>query len=77
MRMPVEETMWDVRVSRDIDCYDVERLRAALTDVVGKQLSPEKQLLRVVSWSPDGGLLFRPKPDARRFAVAYEVALSV
>lgn len=69
--------MWDVRVSRDIDCYDVERLRAALTDVVGKQLSPGKQLLRVVSWCPDGGALFRPKLDARRFAVAYEVALSV
>ncbi|MBV9351329.1 MAG: hypothetical protein JOZ23_07300 [Mycobacterium sp.] len=69
--------MWDVEVSRDIDCYDVERLRAALTDVVYQQLSPGKQLLRVVSWCPDGGPLFRPKADARRFAVAYEVALSV
>ena len=75
--MPVEETMWDVQVSRDIDCYDVERLRAALTDVVHRQLAPDKRLLRVVSWCPDGGALFRPRPDARRFAVAYEVALAV
>ena len=75
--MPVEETMWDVQVSRDIDCYDAERLRAALTDMVWKQLSPGKRLLRVVSWSVNGGALFRPKPDARRFAVAYEVALKV
>jgi hypothetical protein len=75
--MPVEETMWDVRVSRDIDCYDVERLRAALADVVWKQLSPGKRLLRVVSWCADGGALFRPKPGPRRYAVAYEVALSV
>jgi hypothetical protein len=75
--MPVEETMWDVRVSWDIDRYDVERLRATLTDVVRKRLSPGRKLLRVVSWSPNGGTLFRPNPDARRFAVAYEVALSV
>jgi hypothetical protein len=75
--MPVEETMWDVQVSRNFDCYDVERLRAVLTDVVWKQLSPGKRLLRVISWCADGGALFRPKPDARRFTVAYEVALNV
>lgn len=75
--MPVEETMWDVGVSRDIDRYDVERLRAALADVVRRRLSPGKRLLRVVDWCPNGGKLFRPKSDARRFAVAYEVALSV
>ncbi|PQM46722.1 hypothetical protein [Mycobacterium talmoniae] len=75
--MPVEETMWDVRVSRDIDRYDTERLRAELANVVRKQLSPGKRLLRVVTWCPNGGALFRPKIDARRFAVAYEVALSV
>jgi hypothetical protein len=75
--MPVEETMWDVGVSRDIDRYDVERLRAALADVVRRQLAPGKRLLRVVDWCPNGGALFRPRPDARRFAVAYEVALSV
>jgi hypothetical protein len=75
--MPVEETMWDIRVSWDIDRYDTERLRAALTDVVRKRLSPGKRLLRVVHWCPNGGSLFRPRPDARRFAVAYEVALAV
>ncbi|WP_232000637.1 hypothetical protein [Mycobacterium kyorinense] len=75
--MPVEETMWNVPVSRDIDRYDTEQLRAALANVVRDQLSPGKRLLRVVSWCPNGGALFRPKPDARRFAVAYEVALSV
>jgi hypothetical protein len=75
--MPVEETMWDVRVPKDIDRYDTERLRDALTDVVRKQLSPGKRLLRVVTWCADGGALFRPKSGARRFAVAYEVALAV
>lgn len=75
--MPVEETMWNVSVPRDIDRYDTERLRAALTDIVAKHLSPGKRLLRVVTWSPNGGTLFRPKPGARRFAVAYEVALAV
>ncbi|MFC5331814.1 hypothetical protein [Mycobacterium branderi] len=75
--MPVEETMWDVGVPRDIDRYDTERLRAALADVVRNQLSPGKRLLRVVAWSPNGGALFRPKPGTRRFAVAYEVALGI
>lgn len=75
--MPVEETMWDVGVSRDIDRYDVERLRTALADVIRRRLAPGKRLLRVVAWCPDGGALFNPRPDARRFAVAYEVALSV
>ncbi|MGH3633880.1 hypothetical protein [Mycobacterium sp.] len=75
--MRVEETMWDVGLSRDIDRYDTERLRAALADVVRRQLAPGKRLLRVVDWCAEGGVLFRPKPDARRFAVAYEVALSV
>jgi hypothetical protein len=75
--MPVEETMWDVRVSQDIDRYDIERLRAALTEVVRKQLSPGKQLLRVVNWCANGGALFHPNLGARRFAVAYEVMLSV
>ena len=75
--MPVEETMWDVRVPRDIDRYDTERLRRALADVVRTQLAPGKRLLRVVTWCADGGALFRPKAGTRRFAVAYEVALSV
>lgn len=69
--------MWDVRVSQEIDRYDTERLRAALADVVRRQLAPGKRLLRVVHWCADGGALFRPKLDARRFAVAYEFALSV
>lgn len=69
--------MWDVRVPREIDRYDTERLRAALTDVVRTQLCPHKRLLRVVTWCADGGALFHPKREARRFAVAYEVALRV
>lgn len=69
--------MWDVRVPRNIDHYDTERLRAALTDGIRRQLSPGKRLLRVVTWCADGGALFRPKRNSRRFAVAYEVALSV
>lgn len=73
--MPVEETMWNVGVPRDIDRYDTERLRAVLADVIRERLSPGKRLLRVVAWSANGGALFRPKPGARRFAVAYEVAL--
>lgn len=75
--MPVEETMWNVGVPRDIDRYDVDRLRAALANVVRKQLSPGKRLLRVVAWSPNGGSLFRPSPGMQRFAVAYEVALGI
>jgi hypothetical protein len=74
--MPVEETMWDVAVTRDIETYDLERLRAALADVVAKRLAPGKRLLRVVTWCPNGGALFRPKPGARRYAVAYEVAFT-
>lgn len=74
--MPVEETMWDVPVPRDIDRYDTERLRAALASVVRSKLAPGKHLLRVVTWCADGGALFRPKPGARHFAVAYEVALT-
>lgn len=69
--------MWNVGVSRDIDRYDTERLRAALAEGIRRRLSPGKRLLRVVDWCPNGGALFRPKPDARRFAVAYEVALSI
>ena len=75
--MPVEETMWDVTVSRDVETFDLERLRAALADVVAKRLSPDKRLLRVAMWCQDGGSLFLPKSGARRYAVAYEVALSV
>lgn len=80
-RMPVEETMWDVRVTRDIGTYDLERLRAAFADVIAKQLAPGKRLLRVVTWCQDGGSLFRTRSSQmssrtgqamRRYAVAYE-----
>lgn len=79
--MPIEETMWDVRVGRDIEAYDLERLRAAFADVIAKRLAPGKRLLRVVSWCQDGGSLFRAKPNQvrsslRRYAVAYEVAFT-
>jgi hypothetical protein len=74
--MPVEETMWNACVPQDIDRYDIEGLRAALEEVIRRQLSPGKRLLRAVAWSPNAGALFRPKPGVRRFAVAYEVALS-
>jgi hypothetical protein len=81
-RMPVEETMWDVRVTRDIETYDLERLRAAFADIIAKQLAPGKRLLRVVTWCQDGGSLFRTRSSQmksrtgqamRRYAVAYEV----
>lgn len=74
--MPVEETMWDVRVTRDIETYDLERLRAAFADIIAKRLAPGKRLLRVVTWCQDGGSLFRTKPGARRYAVAYEVVFT-
>lgn len=66
--------MWDIQAPRDIDRYDTERLRSALTDLVRRRLAPGKQLLRVVSWCPNGGTLFRPTLGVRCFAVAYEVA---
>ncbi|MCV7315551.1 hypothetical protein H7J77_08355 [Mycolicibacillus parakoreensis] len=67
--------MWDIQVPRDIDRYDTERLRSALSDVVRRRLAAGKQLLRVVSWSANGAALFGPTRGTRRFAVAYEVAL--
>lgn len=73
--MPVEETMWDVEVPRDVDSYDTERFRAALAESVQERLSPGKQLLRVVSWCAEGVALFWPKSG--HIAVAYEVALNV
>lgn len=68
--------MWDVRIGRDIETYDLERLRAALTEIVRRRLAPGKRLLRVVDWCPNGGKLFRPEPGVRRFAVSYEVAFA-
>ncbi len=64
--MPVEETMWDVRVARDFETCDLERLRAAFADIISKRLSPGKRLLRVVTWSQNGGSLFRANNGARR-----------
>ncbi|TVY06504.1 hypothetical protein FPV58_02400 [Mycolicibacterium porcinum] len=68
--------MWDVRVGRDFETSDLERLRAAFADIIAKRLSPGKRLLRVVTWSQNGGSLFRSNNGARRFAVAYEVAFT-
>ncbi|WP_234808002.1 hypothetical protein [Mycolicibacillus trivialis] len=75
--MPVEETMWDILVPREIDRYDTERLRSALADMVRRRLAPGTRLLRVVSWCPNAGALFRPRSGGLRFAVAYEVALGM
>jgi hypothetical protein len=71
--MPVEETMWDIVVARDVETRHCEQLRAALAEMIATRLPSHKRLLRVVQWSAEGGSLFRPKPGTRRFAVAYEV----
>ena len=68
--------MWDVRVARDFETCDLERLRAAFADIISKRLSPGKRLLRVVTWSQNGGSLFLANNGVRRFAVAYEVAFT-
>jgi hypothetical protein len=74
--MPVEETMWDVVVTRQLsDRYD-EQLRAILARAVAKRLPRNKKLLRIVAWSQNAGCLFPPKPGMRRYAVAYEVCLA-
>lgn len=68
--------MWDIPVPQEIDRYDTERLRSVLGDLIRNRLTPGKQLLRVVSWCPDAGRLFRPKLGQHCFAVAYEVVLA-
>jgi hypothetical protein len=74
--MPVEETMWDVPITADVEKCGLEQLRAALAEKIAKRLPPSKRLRRVVSWCPDGGCLFLPGQDCRQYAVAYEVELA-
>jgi hypothetical protein len=73
--MPVEETMWDVFVSRNLLDRRDEQLRTVLAGVIAERLPRNKKLLRVVAWSPNGGCLFAPKAGVHRFAVTYEVQL--
>ena len=74
--MTVEETMWNVRVSRQgFGDYDL-RLRTALAQAVEKRLSRDKELVRVVAWNANAGGLFPAEPGVRRFAVAYEVRVA-
>ena len=68
--------MWDVRVARDVETCDLERLRAVFADIITKRLAPGKRLLRVVTWSQNAGSLFRANNGSRRYAVAYEVAFT-
>ncbi len=75
--MPVEETMWDLPVSQDLERREQEALRAVLADMVAARLPPGKRLRRVVTWSADAGRLFRSRPHTRQYAVAYEVDLAV
>ena len=71
--MRMEETMWDVFVSREVSQRHIERLRAVLANAVKEKLPRNKELLRVVAWSPEAGGLFEPRPGIRRYAVSYEV----
>lgn len=69
----MEETMWDVFVSRDVSQAHIERLRSVLARAIRERLPRSKELLRVVAWSPEAGGLFEPRPGVRRYAVSYEV----
>jgi hypothetical protein len=74
--MTVEETMWDVRVSRHgFGDYDA-RLRTDLEQAIGERLCADKELVRVVAWNANAGGLFAAEPGVRRFAVAYEVRVA-
>ena len=74
--MTVEETMWDVRVSRQgFGDYDA-RLRTDLARAVEERLCADKELVRVVAWNANAGGLFAAEPGVRRFAVAYEVRVA-
>jgi hypothetical protein len=74
--MTVEETMWDVRVSRrGFGDYDL-RLRTDLAQAVEQRLSDDKELVRVVAWNANAGGLFAAEPGVQRFAVAYEVRVA-
>ena len=71
--MPVEETAWDVLVSREIESRHGYHMRAALEEIVAKRLPANKRLRRVVGWSANGGTLYLPRRGDRQFAVSYEV----
>jgi hypothetical protein len=71
--MRMEETMWDVFVSREVSQRHIERLRTVLAHAVKEKLPRNKELLRVIAWSPEAGGLFEPRPGVRRYAVSYEV----
>ena len=75
--MPVEETAWDVLVSRDVESRHYEQLRAALADTIATRLPSHKKLRRIVAWSQNGGCLFRPQHGVCRYAVSYEVEMAV
>jgi hypothetical protein len=74
--MRMEETMWDVFISRDVSQRHYERLRTVLAHAITERLPRNKELLRVVAWSPEAGGLFEPRPGVRRYAVSYEVRCS-
>lgn len=74
--MPVEETMWDILVSRQGSDQSDLRLRTILARAVEERLPRDKELVRVVAWSAEAGGLFAPHRAARRFAVAYEVRMA-
>ena len=74
--MTVEETMWDVRVSRHGFGENDMRLRTELAGAVEERLSDGKQLVRVVAWNANAGGLFAAEPGVRRFAVAYQVRVA-
>ncbi|CAN5260284.1 hypothetical protein BH09ACT8_BH09ACT8_56800 [soil metagenome] len=75
--MPVEETDWDVRVSREVERRHGDCLRATFEEILAKKLPADKRLRRVVGWSANGGCLYRPRRGDRQFAVSYEVELAV
>ena len=74
--MPVEETMWDVRVNREGSDQNDIRLRTVLARAVEERLPQHKKLVRVVAWSANAGGLFTSAGGDRRFAVAYEVRVA-
>ncbi|MCW2511725.1 MAG: hypothetical protein JWR11_767 [Mycobacterium sp.] len=69
----MEETMWDVFISLDAPHRHIERLRAILASAIRERLPRNKELLRVVAWSPEAGGLFEPRAGVCRYAVSYEV----
>ncbi len=71
--MPIEKTMWDVVVTRNMLRGREDQLRAVLAGAVAARLPADNQLVRVVAWSPNAGCLYPPRAGVDRYAVAYEV----